>query len=371
MWRGQWIGFIEGTNRGFLSLNIEDSLTNASIVVADDDPKKLNFYAHVDFKVNGKNIQGTLSNFLIFDEASSELISSDDFCRRYKLGPKICPRAGGISGVLDDIQNTKKVISGNWKTDVETSGTFQVSLKNAEFLSPDQKMSWQQFKTTSWASRDGHIYRGQANPQNHLRTRFHRMEKNDLVVYHNDNVPKLRYFVNSVSKYVYQPHLEDTSGLLGLAQHHGYPTPLLDWSFSPFVAAYFAYESVGKSEQEGDVRIFILNAQDWQKIPFVNKVKSTLDPRPVISAYMVPAHNNLRVVPQQSVTTFSNIDDMQYFFKIVGDSRQPAQKFLRVIDLPRKDRNQAMKDLKLMGITAGSLFPGLDGLCNALCEEDF
>ena len=50
---------------------------------------------------------------------------------------------------------------------------------------------------------------------------------------------------------------------------------------------------------------------------------------------------------------------------------KPEKKYLQIIDLPLKERPRVMKDLSSMGITAGSLFPGLDGTCEELKERFF
>ena len=41
------------------------------------------------------------------------------------------------------------------------------------------------------------------------------------------------------------------------------------------------------------------------------------------------------------------------------------------LDIPAKDREAAMRDLRFMGITAGSMFPSIDGVCEELRECNF
>ena len=115
-----------------------------------------------------------------------------------------------------------------------------------------------------------------------------------------------------------------------------------------------------------NVRIFVLDER-W-KSDFEQLV--SLD-RPILhfSVAEFIAIENDRTIPQQSVSTATNVDDIETFIKKQGISKD--QTYLSVIDLPASERNQVIHELNYMGLTAGSLFPGLDGDCEELTELNF
>ena len=74
------------------------------------------------------------------------------------------------------------------------------------------------------------------------------------------------------------------------------------------------------------------------------------------------------MIPQQAASTITNVDDIESYIQSV---QQNGKTYLRAIDLPVNNRRQVVRDLSYMGITAGSLFPGLDGACEELKERNF
>lgn len=78
---------------------------------------------------------------------------------------------------------------------------------------------------------------------------------------------------------------------------------------------------------------------------------------------------NERLIPQQAVSTITNVDDVETYIR--NRELESAAVYLSAFDLPVHERHRVMTELSYMGITAGSLFPGLDGACEELRELNF
>ncbi len=83
------------------------------------------------------------------------------------------------------------------------------------------------------------------------------------------------------------------------------------------------------------------------------------------------AIENERLIPQQAASTLTNIDDIESYIQL-WESWEPASRpYLTAIDLPVHERKKIICELDYMGITAGAMFPGLDGACEELKARNF
>jgi hypothetical protein len=182
----------------------------------------------------------------------------------------------------------------------------------------------------------------------------------------------LHKHLSARTKHVFNLEIPNENGaFFNLVQHHGYPTPLLDWTYSPYVAAFFAYrgisnENAAKAGSDEKVRIFVFDQAQWRSD--FKQLKQLLVADLHLSIGEFLAIENERMIPQQAASTVTNIDDIETYIKSMESAQR---KYLWVIDLPVRERKKVIQELGYMGITAGSLFPGLDGACEELKERYF
>ena len=242
--------------------------------------------------------------------------------------------------------------------------------EEASEIGPRSLRNWAAFKAyMNGLERRRYVFRGQEDNGWRLRSSFYRTARANMERFVRNDISALQKALSALTRHALDLRNPLHYGaFVNLAQHHGYPTPLLDWTWSPYVAAFFAYRKLrsGGAKRGSKVRIFKLDLQEWNKIPQVDKV---FPAPPHVSVLDAVAFDNPRVIPQQAISAISNVDDIETHIRLVEGIRGTI--YLEAVDLPARDRRGVMDELALMGVTAGSLFPGLDGACESLRELNF
>lgn len=149
--------------------------------------------------------------------------------------------------------------------------------------------------------------------------------------------------------------------LWALGQHFGLATPLLDWTRSPFAAAYFAFEELA-SDPTPFRTVYALNERVVLSAgEQIDNGPSIEQGRPPLVEIVDPLYDeNQRLVNQGGCFTRAPIGTPieQWVATVFENSTEPV---LIKIEIPDDGRIDCLRTLNLMNINHLSLFPDLIG----------
>lgn len=164
------------------------------------------------------------------------------------------------------------------------------------------------------------------------------------------------------------PEKEKDLEWLSIMQHYGAPTRLLDWTYSPFIAAFFAFQELERGCAVYEIDVKNLEHANHNSVPddWESRLVGEGSVTGEFVAPYIPDYQNKRLVQQQGL--FLVPSHINHDVEEIVNSYDETESFMKkyTFKLSRNDLKNAIKRLKAMNIDNYRLFPGIDGLSKSM-----
>jgi hypothetical protein len=234
----------------------------------------------------------------------------------------------------------------------------------------------------------GHVsrlfYRGQSNAELKLRTTLEREIDDNLNLSFEDYYriisrigPQVETFTGRVWKIPQYAKPSPQSLLFGeltlpaheyivYLRHHRFPSPLLDWTRSPFIAAFFAFNDINDKVEYISIFAYL----EW-----AGRGKSHRGGDPLITSLNSNIRTHVRHFLQQSEYTIcTKENDGEIYLashQDVFSKGGEEQDLLWQINIPSSERFKVLAHLDSLNINAFSLFGSEESLMSTMALREF
>lgn len=167
----------------------------------------------------------------------------------------------------------------------------------------------------------------------------------------------------------WSPEFQDIYSYMVYLRHYGFPSPMIDWTISPYVAAYFAFRRTLQDVKNVSIYIYLESKSEI-------RLKSGGSNEPCIHRLGPYVRTDRRHFLQQSQYTICVIHDGEWRYAPHEEAFarcNPNQDVLWKFNIPYSERLKVLRLLDSYNINALSLFGSKESLMEtmALREIDF
>lgn len=209
------------------------------------------------------------------------------------------------------------------------------------------------------------VYRGQAGHNWHLSSTLGRLFDGGSVPREHEESLLREFRLAMRGRGLDLSNINDDREVWALGQHHGLCTPLIDWTKSPYVALFFAFDEMDVEGVPNPARaVFCLNMTAMREtLPEI-----IFEPTHYENARLVNQAGLFTITPSGGDNLVSAVLNALAINEVI-DQSQPMDvaRFVSKIHIPNEHRVECLNTLRKMNIHHANLFPdpgGASKYCN-------